>query len=193
MYTPEVYQLHWPITGEDGQKKSAVTLHLISHGEHAKAVADEPDERTAFARFAQLSCGLNEKEVQQLKVPDWNYLCQQLSSMVTKESAYFFAKLDTAYEPDIPQLLLPILGDNGQTISSIQLTMPTVATTDVMLAQTDDEQKSRFITASCSGLSPSELDRLSAPDWNALQGRIHDFLHKTADYFRPQILSNSPM
>jgi len=183
IFKPASLTLRWPIQDEKNNEITTLNLAAIFHCDHAKVLADDPDERTAFAEFARLSCGLSAVEVKRLKMPDWNALKLKLSDLVSKGSDFFFAQSDIKINPEKPQLLIPIQGDDGGTIECIELQVPSVETTDLMQKQADGEARSRFITMSCTGLSANELDRLSSPDWNYLQGRINDFLNETADYF----------
>jgi len=183
IFKPATLTLRWPIKDEKNNEITTLNLATIFHCDHADVLATDPDERHAFAEFARLSCGLSAVEVKRLKMPDWNALRLKLSDLVSKGSDFFFDQSEIKLDPEKPQLLIPIQGDDGSTIERIELQVPSVETTDLMQKQVDGEARSRFITLSCTGLSPDELDRLSCPDWNYLQGRINDFLNETADYF----------
>lgn len=182
-FQPETLTLRWPIKDDKGNDITTLTLGAIYHGDHAEVLAGDPEEREAFAQFARLSCGLSANEVKHLKMPDWNALRLKLSDLVAKGSDFFFKRAGVAIDTDKPLLLIPIQGDDGRTIEAVELQVPSVETTDLMQKQPNAEARSQFITMSCTGLSHDELNRLSAPDWNYLQGRINDFLNETADYF----------
>lgn len=189
-FQPETLPLRWPIKDEKNNEVTSLTLNAIAHGDHAKVLASDPEEREAFAEFARLSCGLTATEVKRMKMPDWNALRLKLSDLVSKGSDFFLQKAGVTIDPERPQLLIPIQGDAGNTIDHVYLQVPSVETTDLMQKQPDSEARSQFITMACTGLSNDELNRLSAPDWNYLQGRINDFLNETADYF-PAAMSTS--
>ena len=182
-FKPEVLNLRWPIQSDNGDSITNLTLNVINHGDHANVLADTTEEREAFGRFAGLSCALSASEVKRLKMPDWNTLRLKLSDLVAKGSDFFFKRDGVTIDTDHPQLLIPIIADDGRKIEKVELQVPSVETTDLMQKQPDDNARSLFISMSCTGLSKSELDRLSAPDWNYLQGRISDFLNETADYY----------
>ena len=183
-YTPDVMPLRWPIKDDKGAEIKELTLSLISHGDHADVLSDDPDDRDAFAEFARLSCGLTLEEVKRLKAPDWNTLRLKLSDLVTKPSAHFFKALGVKIDPYRPQLLAPVQRDDGSTATHVALEVPSVATTDLMQKQPDAMARTMFITMSCTGFSKAELDRLSAPDWTQLQERLNDFLNESAAYFQ---------
>jgi len=184
LYTPTVMSLRWPIKSDKGEDLCELTLKLIDHGDHAAVLDSDPDEREAFAEFARLSCGLSADEVKRLKAPDWNKLRLQLSDLVTKGSEHFLKSSGVKFEKDSPVLLKPLFGDDGQTITKVDLEVPSVATTDLMRKQADAAARTDFITMSCAGLSKAELAQLSCPDWNYLQGRLNDFLNESADFFQ---------
>jgi hypothetical protein len=94
------------------------------------------------------------------------------------------------FNPDSPALLLPIVGDDGQDKTAYTLRPPTVATTDLMEAHNDDWERTLFISTSCTGFSRAELEQMCLPDWNQLQGRLIDFLEKSAEFFRQKTLKS---
>lgn len=190
LFQPETITLRWPITDDKNGAITALTLKMITHSDHAEVLAGEPDEREAFAQFARLSCGLSASEVKRLKMPDWNKLKLHLSDLVAKGSDFFFKRAGIAFDVDSPPLLVPIEGDNGQPIDKVELQVPSVETTDLMMKHGDPEARSLFITLACTGLSKGEVGRLSAPDWNYLQGRINDFLNEAADFFPAATLTS---
>ncbi len=83
-----------------------------------------------------------------------------------------------------PQLLIPIVGDDGKSVTCYKLKPPTVHITDLMDTYDDEWERTIFISANCTGLSENELGLLCLPDWNQLQGRLIDFLAQSAEYFR---------
>jgi hypothetical protein len=101
-----------------------------------------------------------------------------------QEKKHLEAELDTVtFKDDAPILLVPFIGDDGQKKSCYKLKLPTVGVTDAMDVYDDDFERALFISSACTGFSPIELERMSIPDWNHLQGRLTDFLTKMADYF----------
>lgn len=184
LYKPYVISLRWPIERDNGEGLKKLTLNLISHGDHAAVLDDDPDEREAFAEFARLSCGLSAQEVSRLKAPDWNALRLKLSDLVAKPSGHFLKDAGKKFNKDVPVLLKPIAGDDGQEIAEVELEVPSVATIDLMDKQINALARSNFLTMSCTSLSLNELNQLSCPDWNALQGQLNDFLNESADFFQ---------
>lgn len=176
-----------PLKKDDGSEAAELVLKPLTQGERAAIMKDEPEEREAFKRLACACCGLSIAEVERLKMPDWNTLVLKLSDWVSQTSAYF-AKADkkNSKVDDGHPLLLAVNGDDGRLISKVTLTLPSLATTELMMKQVDDNAKNGFISRACTGLSAAELDKLSCPDWNSLQRRINDFLNETADYFRAE-------
>lgn len=192
LFQPETLNLRWPV--QSGTREiSSLTLTLISHADHAKVLKDhDGNETKIFTEFARLSCGLSEDEVSRIKTPDWNTLRLKLSDLVAKGSDFYFKRASIAFNPDSPLLLQPITSDTGSLITELTLQIPTVATTELMKKHTDPEQRNLFITIACTDLTPGEISRLSAPDWNHLQGRINSFLNETADYFPAATSTSSP-
>lgn len=191
LFQPEVLTLRWPVQSATGSL-TALTLRLISHADHAKVLEDHKDETQIFTEFARLSCGIAADEVNRMKAPDWNKLRLKLSDLVAKGSDFYFKRAGVAFNPDSPLLLQPILSDTNETISELVLEIPTVATTELMKKHTNPDERNLFITMACTGLSAKEISRLSAPDWNHLQGRINSFLNETADYFPAETSTLSP-
>jgi hypothetical protein len=182
LYTPTVMPLRWPIKSDKGEELKELTLNLIDNGDRNNVLEGEPEDRQVYAEFARLSCGLSADEVKRLKKPDWNKLQLLLADLVVKGSDHFLKDSGVKFEKDSPVLLKPIIGDDGRTISKVDLEVPSVATTDLMLKQEDATARTNFITMSCTKLSATELGQLSCPDWNYLQGRLSDFLNESADF-----------
>ncbi len=185
MWKPIEITLRWPVKDDKDQEMKLLVLKPISRESH-KAILDEvgtEDERKIFEKFAAVSCGLTADEVKRLKFPDYNSMIRHLSDYVARPSSFFFEQDGKKLCDDSPELLVPIKGDNGQTISLIELKVPTVQTVDIMNALPDQDAKTEWLTEDCTGLSKAELNRLSTQDWNQLQGRLNDFLNKTADFF----------
>ena len=192
MWKPIELNLHWPIKSDKGEDIKVLVLNPITRKEH-KSVLDEvnsEDERKVFDKFAFISCGLTADEVKRLSYPDYNSLVRHLSDYVARPASFFTEQNGKKLDSDSPHLLVPIKGDNGQTISQIELKVPTVQAVDIMNSLPDQDAKSDWITSDCTSLSQTELNLLSTQDWNQIQGRLNDFLNKTADYFQVK-MSNS--
>jgi hypothetical protein len=185
-FKPEAYQLRWPVKKLDGTEINQVSIGMIYHHQHSEILADDPTETVAFRRLVKISCGLSDDEIDQIKRPDWNSLCLKISDLVSKSSAFFFKQHDIKFVVDAPRLLVPINGDDGNPITLIQLTVPSVKTTELMEKQPDANARSLFITMACSGLTEHQINRLAVPDWTHLQERINDFLNETADSFQSE-------
>ena len=71
--------------------------------------------------------------------------------------------MGVVFDPDSPVLLQPIVGDDGNKISKIDIEVPAVDTLDLMLKMESQEERTLFITMKCTGLSKGELGRLSTP------------------------------
>lgn len=190
-YTAAILALQWPIQVVAGHEIQSLKLELISHSAHAAVLAESSDERVVFGKFAELSCGLTEADVKQLKMPDWNSLRLKLSDIVSKSSSFFFKQMGVPFDPDSPGLLAPITGDDGRTITELSLQVPSVAAADIMSKFSTATERSEFITMHCAGLSKKELAQLSAPDWNHLQERLQAFLNEPADSFRVETPTSS--
>lgn len=186
MWKPIEVTLCWPVKDDKDQEIKVLVLKPITRGDH-KAVLDEvnaEDERKVFEKFASISCGLTADEVKRLSYPDYNSLIRHLSDYVARPASFFAEQDGKKLNADSPELLVPIKGDTGEQITQITLKVPTVQSVDIMNALPDNQEaKTEWLTQDCSGLSKAELSRLSTQDWNQLQGRLNDFLNKTADYF----------
>lgn len=191
LFVKEEMKLRWPLKGP-GTAVTVLALGLVLHADHAAVLAANDDETKIFAEFARLSCGLTAEQVGDLKTPDWNKLRLKLSDLVAKPSSFFFQRAGIAFDADAPLLLHPITSDTGELITEIELQVPSVSTTELMKKQLNAEARSTFITMSCTGLSATEISRLSCPDWNHLQERINSFLNETADFFPAETSTSSP-
>nr|WP_255337209.1 phage tail assembly protein [Pseudomonas aeruginosa] len=80
-------------------------------------------------------------------------------------------------------LLVPI-SSFGKAIDRIQLHVPSMKATKVMSAEKDPIKAVDFISSHCTGIPPTDIGKLSLPDWNQLQGRLDDFLNKPAAFFQ---------
>lgn len=183
MWTPKTLTLAWPLT-RGTEQLSVLTFNPITRAEHVEALkADGGKERAVLEKLATLSCGLSAAEFKLLKYPDHNSVKQILSDYVSKSTAWYYAQVGETFNPDKHDLLVPITGDNGKAITAIELKVPTVQVIDIM-ETLDEADRNDYLTQDVTGLSQTEIDRLSTQDWNQQQERIGDFLGQTAEYFQ---------
>jgi hypothetical protein len=133
-----------------------------------------------------LACGLPEESVAELKRPDYVSLQMLLHEYITFPAFYFQERKPE--DPDDAPLLVPIKGV-GRTIERLQIEVPALKVTKAMRKLKTDYERADFCSASCTGLSVPELNRLSVPDWTQLQGRLNDFLNQPADFFQKTTLT----
>lgn len=183
-FTPAPHKLRWPLALASGESVDELPIRPILHGPHRDALKrlEGQDDDKIFLALAALATGLEETDLQNLKRPDYNGLSQRVFELVSKDADYF--RDGEAGDPDAPELLVPITGKNGAPCERVELEVPSTGTTLKMKAITDTFERAEFITASCTGLIVQQLDDLTVPDWNTLQGRIDDFLNQTGDFFR---------
>jgi hypothetical protein len=176
------HPLRFPVDLADGRSLASVSLRPFSVAEHraaiAKAGADEDDHFEALLRLAS---GLSEEELGEIKRPDYVTLSTMIHEYVSLPASYFLERLPE--DPDDVELLVPVKGI-GRTIDRLQLQVPGMKVTKAMRKMKTDNERADFCSASCTGLSVPEIQRLSIPDWTQLQGRLNDFLNKPAAYFQ---------
>lgn len=184
MFEPKTHSLVWPIEDDQNQPIQTIQIQPITMGQHRNLSKTHKADDTKLLRFCIIqSTGLNEKSLKQLVTPDYTSIQNQVLELINTSASKL---IEGPFDPAEPTLLIPIEGDNGQQKAHYKLKPPTVATTDLMDAYSDEWQRTIFISSSCTGFSQTELERLSLPDWNQLQERLIDFLEKSADYFRPK-------
>lgn len=185
-YTPPTHTLRWPIDDDKSNSLTLITFKLLSISQHKALVKQHEGQDKALERAVICeSTGLTLAEVGKLVTADFNTIKHQVFTL-TGSNAEDIAKLSKATEnasKDMHPLLVSIKGDDGQDITQYRLKPPTVATTDVMESYQDEWEKTLFISTSCTGLGKHQIESLSLPDFNQLQERLIDFLHKSADYF----------
>ena len=172
---PELWLLE-----HDGERLEALTLRPVTKAEYDEHVVPLDNGTQQFVAMATLATGLPEKVIKQLKRPDFNSLAAWLREMSGKSADEFRDITD----PDAPELLVPITGDDGRQIDQVTLEVPGLEATILMEKKPNLEDQNWFINIHCTGLSRSELGRLSLPDWNQIQARITRFLADTGDCFR---------
>lgn len=183
MFKPLIHDLVWPISASTGGhiKRVKISTLTVDQFRSISKPYDKDEGGAPSREFIGPSTGLSKIEIEQLKTPD--YLSIQRSVLQLVESSSVTLQKDLS-NSDNPSLLIPICGDDGQDKTVYQLQVPTVGTTDKMEAHEDTWTRSLFLSVACTGFSPSEIGRMSLPDWNYLQERLKDFLEKPADYFR---------
>lgn len=138
---------------------------------------------SSFFELAKLATGLSEKELDQLKRPDYVSIAQYVHEMSTRPAAFFLDQHQEASHDEPVHLLLP-LDAAGRSLTELSLEMPALRATKVMKKLTTNKERAEFITAHCTGLMIPDLAGLTVPDWTQLQERIDDFLNQPADFFR---------
>lgn len=182
-WTPPVHVLLTPITGDDGSTLERIALKPLFYAAQKDALARAgDDEDDQFFALAKLATGLSDKELDQLKRPDYVSIAQYVHDMSTRPTSHFLEQ-DEQVDPDQVPLLLP-LDLAGQSRTSLTLEMPALRATKVMKKLATPKERAEFITAHCTGLMIPDLATLTVPDWTQLQVRIDDFLNKPADFFR---------
>ncbi|WP_439854603.1 phage tail assembly protein [Pseudomonas yamanorum] len=186
-WMPPLHILLSPITADTGATVEQIQLKPLFYAAQKDALARAgDDEDDQFFELAKLATGLSEKELDQLKRPDYVTIAQYVHDMSTRPASFF---LDESREPgdssitEQVKLLLP-LNAAGRTLTDVTLEMPALRATKVMKKLTTAKERAEFITAHCSGLMIPDLAGLTVPDWTELQERIDDFLNQPAAFFR---------
>ncbi|SDU36115.1 phage tail assembly protein [Pseudomonas yamanorum] len=186
-WMPPLHILLSSITADTGATIEQIQLKPLFYAAQKDALARAgDDEDDQFFELAKLATGLSEKELDQLKRPDYVTIAQYVHDMSTRPASFF---LDESREPgdssitEQVKLLLP-LNAAGRTLTDVTLEMPALRATKVMKKLTTAKERAEFITAHCSGLMIPDLADLTVPDWTELQERIDDFLNQPAAFFR---------
>lgn len=178
---PITHTLLHPITVDDTEitelKFEPMTFNIYSSVD-----VGQDDQDLVFEEFTLALTGISEKAFNQLSTPDFNSVEQIIFRLVTKNSPDWLPGIEVGSGKI--QLSLPIVADDGRTITEIELKVPSVKTRKIYKAQPTDKQKQAFITHACSGLSEAEVGKLFMPDWNQLQENINNFLNKQAGFFQ---------
>ena len=183
-WMPPLHLLLAPITADTGATIEQVQLKPLYYAAQKDALAragDDEDEQ--FFELAKLATGLSEKELDQLKRPDYVSIAQYVHEMSTRPAAFFLDQHQEASHDEPVHLLLP-LDAAGRSLTELSLEMPALRATKVMKKLTTNKERAEFITAHCTGLMIPDLAGLTVPDWTQLQERIDDFLNQPADFFR---------
>jgi hypothetical protein len=186
-WMPPLHILLSPITADTGATIEQIQLKPLFYAAQKDALARAgDDEDDQFFELAKLATGLSEKELDQLKRPDYVSIAQYVHDMSTRPASFFLDESRTPGDSTITEqvkLLLP-LNAAGRTLTDVTLEMPALRATKAMKKLATNKERAEFITAHCTGLMIPDLADLSVPDWTELQGRIDDFLNKPADFFR---------
>ncbi|USD30868.1 phage tail assembly protein [Pseudoalteromonas sp. SCSIO 43201] len=182
MFKAKTHDLVWPIEDASGKPCKTVKVVTLTMGQHRELSDDHKGDDTALLRACICeSTGLGKNELKKLVTPDYNSIQSLALELMQSPGSKL---IDGKFNKDEPTLLVPFQGDDGREVTGYKLRPPTVATTDLMDSHNDEWERTLFISASCTGFSHTELERMSLPDWNQLQERLIDFLQKSADYFR---------
>src|SRR5471032_213590 len=186
-WMPPLHSLLSPITADTGATIEQVQLKPLFYAAQKDALARAgDDEDDQFFELAKLATGLSEKELDQLKRPDYVTIAQYVHDMSTRPASFFQDETREPGDSSITEqvnLLLP-LNAAGRTLTAVTLEMPALRATKVMKKLTTAKERAEFITAHCSGLMIPDLADLTVPDWTELQERIDDFLNQPAAFFR---------
>ncbi|MGB3127639.1 MAG: phage tail assembly protein [Pseudomonas sp.] len=183
-WMPPLHGLLSPITADTGATIEQIHLKPLYYAAQKDALARAgDDEDDQFFELAKLATGLSEKELDQLKRPDYVSIAQYVHEMSTRPAAFFLGERDEPSQHEHVQLLLP-LDAAGRNLTALSLEMPALRATKAMKKLATNKERAEFITAHCTGLMIPDLAGLTVPDWTALQERIDDFLNQPADFFR---------
>jgi len=183
-WMPPLHVLLSPITADTGAIIEQVQLKPLYYAAQKDALARAgDDEDDQFFELAKLATGLSEKELDQLKRPDYVSIAQYVHEMSTRPASFFLGEQADSTHDQPVQLLLP-LDAAGRNLIELPLEMPALRATKVMKTLATNKERAEFITAHCAGLMIPDLAGLTVPDWTELQERIDDFLNQPADFFR---------
>lgn len=183
-WMPPLHRLLSPITADTGVAIEQVQLKPLYYAAQKDALARAgEDEDDQFFELAKLATGLSEKELDQLKRPDYVTIAQYVHEMSTRPTSFFLGEPQHPAHDRPVQLLLP-LDAAGRSHTELPLEMPALRATKVMKKLATNKERAEFITAHCTGLMIPDLAGLTVPDWTALQERIDDFLNQPAAFFR---------
>ncbi|MBV4456265.1 MULTISPECIES: phage tail assembly protein [Pseudomonas] len=183
-WMPPLHRLLSPISADTGATIEQIQLKPLYYAAQKDALARAgDDEDDQFFELAKLATGLSEKELDQLKRPDYVSIAQYVHEMSTRPASFFLGESEEPSRHEQVQLLLP-LEVAGRTLTALPLEMPALRATKAMKKLATNKERAEFITAHCSGLMIPDLAGLTVPDWTDLQERIDDFLNQPADFFR---------
>ena len=183
-WMPPLHRLLSPISADTGVTIEQVQLKPLYYAAQKDALARAgDDEDDQFFELAKLATGLSEKELDQLKRPDYVTIAQYVHEMSTRPTSFFLGEQAKSSHDQPVQLLLP-LDAAGRTLTELPLEMPALRATKVMKKLNTNKERAEFISAHCTGLMIPDLANLTVPDWTGLQERIDDFLNQPAAFFR---------
>ena len=183
-WMPPLHLLLSPITADTGATIEQVQLKPLYYAAQKDALARAgDDEDDQFFELAKLATGLSEKELDQLKRPDYVSIAQYVHEMSTRPASFFLVEPEATSSHEQVKLLLP-LDAAGRAHTELPLEMPALRATKVMKKLATNKERAEFITAHCTGLMIPDLAHLTVPDWTELQERIDDFLNQPAAFFR---------
>ncbi|HCH5255475.1 TPA: phage tail assembly protein [Vibrio parahaemolyticus] len=181
---PITHHLLHPITVDDTEI-TELTFEPLTFSIYSGVDVEQDDQDVVVEEFTLALTGISEKAFDKLSTPDFNSVEKIIFRLVTKNSPDWLPGIEIGSEKI--QLALPIVADDGRTITEIELKVPSVKTRKIYKAQPTDKQKQAFITHACSGLSEAEVGKLFMPDWNQLQVNIDNFLNQQAGFFQTKM------
>ena len=94
-----------------------------------------------------------------------------------------------SWMPPKHDLLLPITGDDGSQIETIQLKPLFYAAQKDALERAGDDEDDQFFELAllATGLSVKELDQLKRPDYVSIAQYVHEMSTRPASYFLDQV------
>lgn len=131
-WMPPLHRLLSAITADTGAKIEQVQLKPLYYAAQKDALARAgDDEDDQFFELAKLATGLSEKELDQLKRPDYVSIAQYVHEMSTRPASFFLNEAQQSSHDQPIQLLLP-LDAAGRTLTELPLEMPALRATKAM-------------------------------------------------------------
>lgn len=131
-WMPPLHILLSPITADTGATIQQIQLKPLFYAAQKDALARAgDDEDDQFFELAKLATGLSEKELDQLKRPDYVSIAQYVHDMSTRPTSFFLDQPDEAAHDQPVQLLLA-LDAAGRSLTELALEMPALRATKVM-------------------------------------------------------------
>ena len=131
-WMPPLHPLLSPITADTGATIEQVQLKPLYYAAQKDALARAgDDEDDQFFELAKLATGLSEKELDQLKRPDYVTIAQFVHDMSTRPASFFLGEPAPSSHEQPVQLLLPV-DAAGRTHAALDLEMPALRATKVM-------------------------------------------------------------
>lgn len=195
-WTPPVHKMLCPVQHGD-TVLDEIVFKTFTTGEHAAALAKAgKDEDDRYEALAQLATGLPAEVIETFRRPDYVSVSEWINKWVWSTSADLLEQVqrdddgneieERGHDGCVVQLLIPIRIDTGEVVSEVTLRLPELRATKAMKKMATDRDKSRFITAHCTGLMLPDVQLLSCPDWNRLQVLVGNFLNKPAAFFQSE-------